>query len=160
MSKSVLLGLLSFLRPDWITLIYTRSTLHSQLASRRKGNTEIMESLLSMGHRKTMAQIMTFEMNIIRTYGCCIYWIYYCIEIQLLSRGFNWTRLQELFRLVMWLYGVVTLVLNVLLWRSVVWHPLKIIATLVYQSEHRFKKTMWIFWIYWKSWKWVHSYFS
>ena len=59
---------------------------------------ENMKSLLSIGNKKTMAQMFTFEMNIIRTYGCCIYWIYYCIEIQLLSRSFNWARLKELFR--------------------------------------------------------------
>ena len=48
--------------------------------------------------RWIMVGIFIFEMNIKRTYGCCIYWIYYCIEIQLLSRSFNWARLQELFR--------------------------------------------------------------
>ena len=40
------------------------------------------------------------------------------------------------------LYGVLTLVLNILLWRSVVWHPLQIFATFVNQSEHRFKKIL------------------
>ena len=46
-----------------------------------------------------MVDILIFEMNFKRTYDCCIYWNYYCIEIQLLLRGFNWAKLQDWFRI-------------------------------------------------------------